>query len=374
MGLPSTWRADSMKTVIAHFRKRVLPGYDLLIKNILFIMAGYILATAETLAARIPGLTPIGYFDILCLASAALACAVASYALVYYSGKVTVLIDNLVFYGNLALYLALYSVWAYRLEELRMLALFNALIAPTIVITYTTLARSVMMSLGAATCQVAVLYLGIVRAGQPCDFARELFYTLAFVPAFAFVSCFAARLQRQKDNMESSNTRLEAANRELIRANEELASGHRIAQEMKNTYSFITGIMLRFDGEFVEYVNAGHPDLLHRRAGRETRIVGENIPNYRGRPLGIEGPASTCKTMRFPVSAGDTLLLYTDCITGSANAVQETCGRERLVRSLDGAHEESAAAMLEHVLRGFDEFLAGGTPEDDLTVIVARRL
>jgi serine phosphatase RsbU (regulator of sigma subunit) len=464
-----------MKTLIAQFKKSILPGYDLLIKNIIFIMAGYLLATAETLAARIMGITPIDYIDILFLSSAALAYAVASWALVYFTGKVTTLIDHLVFYGNLALYLTLYSVWAFKLEELRILALFNALIAPTIVVTYTSLARSVMMFLGAAACQVAVSYYAIIRAGQPGDFTRELFFTIAFVPAFAFVSYFANRLQMQKINMQSSNTRLESANRELIRANEALEAGHRIAQietklavtiqsglfpeepprtdlwdvafafqprfdlsgdfydfyfrgdelrgmalfdvaghgvssalitmlakpvffryfkdldaeplhrvieaanlrlmeEIKNTYSFITGIMLRFDGDFVEYVNAGHPDLLHHRSGRETRILGQNIPNHKGRPLGIDGPTSTCKTMRFPVSAGDTLLLYTDCITESTNADLEAYGRERLVRSLDGAPEGSAGEVLEHVLGSFNKYLAGGIPEDDLTVIIAKRL
>ncbi|TAL32186.1 MAG: serine/threonine-protein phosphatase, partial [Spirochaetes bacterium] len=456
------------------FPETGLPSYDILIKNIVLVMAGYVIATLETMLARALGLTSISYGEVLFIAGAVFSYAMASYWLVYLNRRVTLLIDSLVYYGNLTVYLAMYGVWIYKLGEIRTLGLFNALIAVTIVLTYTPMSRSLMMSLGTVACHLVVSRFAIYDAGQPGSFAREIFYTIAFVPAFLIISYFAGRLQRQNAALGDTNRELEKANLDLTRANEELeatrrvteiemdlavtiqsaifpdaapqtdewdvafsfkprngvsgdfydfyyegpvlrgmslfdVSGHgvssalitmfakpiffrhftrmsggplhrvieaanlRLIDEMRNIHGFITGIMLRFGGGSVEYVNAGHPDLLHRRSGRGVRVIGAGHELIKGRPLGIEGPTRTCKTVKFGVAPGDVLVLYTDCVTECVGAANNSYGVERLIASFERAPGEDAGAILEFIERQFHDFLGDRRVEDDFTLIVARK-
>jgi serine phosphatase RsbU (regulator of sigma subunit) len=71
------------------------------------------------------------------------------------------------------------------------------------------------------------------------------------------------------------------------------------------------------------------------------------------------------------LSAGDTLLVYTDGITESFNERGDEFGVERLIEALRRHHEVSAQALLRSIV---DEVQQFSSPEqhDDITLIVAR--
>ena len=77
--------------------------------------------------------------------------------------------------------------------------------------------------------------------------------------------------------------------------------------------------------------------------------------------------------LKFSVSRGDILLLYTDCLIESVNAAGEGFGMERLMAALDETPSSSARELLDHVLRSFLSFIDVKRIRDDLTVIVARK-
>ena len=141
-----------------------------------------------------------------------------------------------------------------------------------------------------------------------------------------------------------------------------------IVSEFSEVDNFITGIILRFDGNNIEYVNAGHPELLLRRKTKTIESVESLGEDIKGEPIGLSR-YYTYKTLRFPVNSGDVLLLFTDCLI-EGNTDSTPFGYDRLRRTLFEAGNESAQSILETLISNFFAH-TGSILSDDLTVIVA---
>jgi len=75
------------------------------------------------------------------------------------------------------------------------------------------------------------------------------------------------------------------------------------------------------------------------------------------------------------LAPGDRVVLYTDGVSEAANAEGEMFGEERLYELLARAPRElTAAELVDRVLAGVREFLAGTEPGDDITVMALRVL
>jgi sigma-B regulation protein RsbU (phosphoserine phosphatase) len=116
----------------------------------------------------------------------------------------------------------------------------------------------------------------------------------------------------------------------------------------------------------LEYISAGHPFPLLRRADGRVEELGEG-----GLPLGIRD------TLAWPpgtttLEPGDLLVLYTD---GLAEATDprgvEAFGYERL-KSL-AAHGGDPQILHDRILGAFDAHVGGEPLRDDLTLVVVAR-
>lgn len=146
----------------------------------------------------------------------------------------------------------------------------------------------------------------------------------------------------------------------------------KLISEKGNIENYLTGILLRFTDDRVEYVNAGHPDLLYR-SGRTgaVKAVESRQGESRGRFIGLEGLSEGYRSLRFPIHSGDTLLVYSDCLVEAKNAEGVEFGNERLKETLSRAPaKDGAAAVRDYILGQFKTFLAGEEPKDDLTILV----
>lgn len=147
-----------------------------------------------------------------------------------------------------------------------------------------------------------------------------------------------------------------------------------ISQDLSRLDNFVTCVLVRMTGDGVEYVNAGHPDLLHRsRKTGEVRIVNDGGRIFRGEPLGLAINMHKPSVVRFTAEQGDLLLLCTDCILDARNQRKERYGVDRLMKSLAGAPEGSAAEVLDFLLARFNSFVRDVELRDDFTVIVAKK-
>jgi sigma-B regulation protein RsbU (phosphoserine phosphatase) len=154
---------------------------------------------------------------------------------------------------------------------------------------------------------------------------------------------------------------LEQSNRELI-------------NEIRKTEKYLTGILLRFRENTVEYSNAAHTELIHRvHKGGDVRVIKPDDTDYKGMIMGIEGLEKSYPTLKFQVNNGDVIVLYTDCLDESRNAEQKEYGIEGIKKSIKNARFGTAKQVLDSILNDFHTFIGDQVIHDDLTIIALMR-
>ncbi len=135
---------------------------------------------------------------------------------------------------------------------------------------------------------------------------------------------------------------------------------------------YMIGVMLRFDGDRVEYINAGHPDILHFQSdGRGTVTVKDREGSFKSGPVGASVPGAERRCHEFMVYAGDMLVIYSDGLTECCNKNGEKFGTERLCNALNSVRGESASFAMDWLRRVLERFTANAVLKDDITVIIA---
>ncbi len=149
----------------------------------------------------------------------------------------------------------------------------------------------------------------------------------------------------------------------------------RLVREIGAVENFITGSILRFSGDRVEYVNAGHTDLLIRReATGRVDVVGIEGGDCKGMLLGIEGVDERYRSLVFRVRPGDQLLLYSDCLLECENRDERRWGIEGVRDAFAAAPRGSAGEALQFLMERFYGFIGTEELSDDLTVMLLRRM
>lgn len=135
----------------------------------------------------------------------------------------------------------------------------------------------------------------------------------------------------------------------------------------KRTFMSVFYAVLTPETGEIEYVCAGHPFPLLRRADGSVEELGCG-----GFPLGIREPLDFVRrTVR--LDPGDLLLLYTDGLPEALDAQGKTAfGYERIqsVMALGG----SPQTVHDGILQSFDRHVGGESLRDDLTLLVVARL
>lgn len=141
-------------------------------------------------------------------------------------------------------------------------------------------------------------------------------------------------------------------------------------EDLTRTERFLTAaaVALRGSDRTVEYVSAGHNDLLVYRAAtdRVEPIASESTilgfladPGYESRHLLL--------------APGDCLLMFTDGITEAMDEHEQMFGDERLAALLAQlAPGRTARGIVDGVMHEFDRFRRGRLGLDDVTLVVIR--
>jgi sigma-B regulation protein RsbU (phosphoserine phosphatase) len=154
----------------------------------------------------------------------------------------------------------------------------------------------------------------------------------------------------------------------LVLINEE------IIREIGNVDNYLTGILLRFKDDTVEYVNAGHTDLLIKRDKVGVRIVKNKNNDFKGAFLGIEEMESDFRSLFFKIKQNDSLIFYSDCVIEAANPQRKSFGITRLIESLENCdNNATASGMVTGVMDDIETYTEGQPLTDDYTLIVIKR-
>jgi len=113
----------------------------------------------------------------------------------------------------------------------------------------------------------------------------------------------------------------------------------------------------------LQFVSAGHPGLLHLRAGRDARVV-----EVSGFPIGFqEHSAYEAETLQ--LVPGDRLILYSDGIIETRNSEGELFGKERFVKLFRSAALFTLSNSLNFVMKKVADWRGTDRFEDDVTVL-----
>ena len=139
--------------------------------------------------------------------------------------------------------------------------------------------------------------------------------------------------------------------------------------------SYITGILLKINGNILEYANSGHPDLLHKSAatGKIKKIVNDDGTSITGPFLGVEIMESDFESVNVVLEKGDSIILFTDSLLETTGNDLKTYD-ERILEVLSNAPDETAQSLLDYLLNDFHSSIENeNSIRDDLTVIVLKK-
>ena len=152
-----------------------------------------------------------------------------------------------------------------------------------------------------------------------------------------------------------------------------------LIKELNGTGQYLTGILLKVKGSKIEYINAGHPNLIMRRQGAsslEVQPEKDGDQAYKGMMFGVEGSLQTYTPIKIHARSNDLFVLYTDGFTECRNNEGEEFKEERILNFLNTVdHASSAKKILSGLLSQQRAFI--GNHEDglfdDASVIIFKK-
>lgn len=143
-----------------------------------------------------------------------------------------------------------------------------------------------------------------------------------------------------------------------------------IIKEKGSVENYMTGVILRIENNKVEYINAGHTDVLVKN--KTTYILGGNEQRARNRFLGIPDLPVEFNSLTIDIFPDTYFLVYSDCLTESRNSAGEEFGVDRLKQVFNTSEKTTAKEILQDVLKTFYSFTDSVPVRDDLTIVVLK--
>ena len=146
-----------------------------------------------------------------------------------------------------------------------------------------------------------------------------------------------------------------------------------LVAELLNVPNFLSGIMLRFSGSNVEYVNAGHPGIIVKSAIMGAYSFDESPDNPKGHYLGIKEMMKPYMSATFSMDVNDFVVIFSDCILDTSDEKGKAYGIDRLLRVINSASDMSARETLDFVMKDFFACTGKDSLPDDMTVIIIKK-
>jgi serine phosphatase RsbU (regulator of sigma subunit) len=118
----------------------------------------------------------------------------------------------------------------------------------------------------------------------------------------------------------------------------------------------------------LRYINAGHnPPLVGRASGNIEQL------SSGGFPLGIL-PSADFEVGETQLSRGESLLIYSDGVSEANNLKEEEFGMERLIDVVRRNFQASAAGLRDKVESALSAFTQTAPANDDITLVIVKRV
>ena len=148
----------------------------------------------------------------------------------------------------------------------------------------------------------------------------------------------------------------------------------RIKKEKHNIENYLTGILIRFNDDKVEIVNAGHPSpVIYSKKNRECYFFDEKR-EFSSSVIGLSSIDPSFRQTEFKMEAGDEIFLYTDGVKEALNSERAEFGSNRILNSTRNAMEEDFDKQIHMILTDMGIFTENTSQSDDITIVIIKRL
>ncbi len=146
-----------------------------------------------------------------------------------------------------------------------------------------------------------------------------------------------------------------------------------LVNEIGEAGMYVTGILLRFKGDIMEYINMGHPELLLKQNNDVTKFVPNEKFKYKSPPLGFVEYVKSKETVTVTLKSDDVVCLYSDCLVETADKAIGSFAENDVMALLKQTEDKTAEDMIEFIVGKFYEENPPISVKDDLTVIIVKR-
>ncbi|HPJ39767.1 MAG TPA: 7TM diverse intracellular signaling domain-containing protein [Spirochaetota bacterium] len=146
-----------------------------------------------------------------------------------------------------------------------------------------------------------------------------------------------------------------------------------LQKEIGSVDHHLTGILLRFMNDSIEYVNAAHNDIIIK-SGDDIYQPQDRFERTRGSFMGISDFSVPFSSLTFPVRRDDILLLYTDGLNESRNIYDQCLTVEKIMTALRESGNGSAQDIIEKIVTLYRNTMNNQLYySDDITIMVLKK-
>ena len=147
----------------------------------------------------------------------------------------------------------------------------------------------------------------------------------------------------------------------------------RIITQKGNVENYLTGVLARIRGNDIEFVNAGHPNVIHYKSKEnKLELIKRGSTNETG-VIGIADFPVNFETVTVTAEKGDLFLLYTDGLVETMNRNREEFGLERLKRTFLKNSDLSIKEQIENIVDEARTFANRAKITDDITLLIIKK-
>ncbi len=148
----------------------------------------------------------------------------------------------------------------------------------------------------------------------------------------------------------------------------------RIKKEKHGIENYLTGILIRINGDKIEIVNAGHPSpIIYDKTNRECVFFDEKR-EFSSSVIGLSSIEPFFKQTEFTLKKGDEIILFTDGVKEALNSERTEFGNNRILNSTRNAVEADFDKQIHMILTDMGMFTENTSQSDDITIVIIQKL
>ncbi|MCR5187796.1 MAG: serine/threonine-protein phosphatase [Treponema sp.] len=146
-----------------------------------------------------------------------------------------------------------------------------------------------------------------------------------------------------------------------------------VIKEKGDVENYLTGILLRINENKVSFVTAGHslPILYRAKEDKVEYIQADGQKAYGA--IGMKNVPSKYAEYCLTMNPGDELIFFTDGITDAKNEVDDSFGKERLLKSAKRNVVRPLNTQIDCIISDVKTFSANVPQNDDITLVILEK-